>query len=256
MAGLEYYLGILTTIIVNKYFNESCTLILTDKFGPDIQISVPFTIFEHVDETALALGCQNIVIHNGEPDKMVVLLEDKIRNSSPRFNDRKYLISLRKDFQDFKNLYLLFHFVPNVVLVKYEIFKIKNCTFLEICNNFVFTFWTNNFVGVENNDDFYILDFWFSKNQTFLFNKKLYFDKIKNMEGRVLKMATFSYEPYAIVGKYSSFYSFHPLAAFFPVVGFSASCLAEWTFFDTVGSQLGYNVKNPLLYLSDHLLGG
>ncbi|KAI2473956.1 Ionotropic receptor 41a.3, partial [Diabrotica virgifera virgifera] len=50
-----------------------------------------------------------------------------------------------------------------------------------------------------NNCEKVLLDVWYSKNKSFVFDNNLYPDKLKNQMGRVLKLATMHYVPYNII---------------------------------------------------------
>ncbi|GLV36133.1 hypothetical protein CBL_08626 [Carabus blaptoides fortunei] len=96
------------------------------------------------------------------------------------------------------------HFVPDVLVVAFEIdlnVTEQQCLSIFYACSVTFRFITHRFVGISGNDDIIVLDYWFSNNMSFMMHNNLYPDKISNMEGRVFKMATFTYKPYAIVSK-------------------------------------------------------
>ncbi|XP_044265394.1 uncharacterized protein LOC123011819 [Tribolium madens] len=108
-----------------------------------------------------------------------------------RFNKRKFLIvpqNPSKNFEtDFFNLEQLY-FISDLLLV------------LPTNHDTIFDLKTHKYVGLSDNNEPVLIDRWFANNQSFLFGKNLYPNKLQNQLGRPLKMATFTYEPYSIIG--------------------------------------------------------
>lgn len=79
--------------------------------------------------------------------------------------------------------------------------NVKNIS--QINDDVVYELWTHEFGGPENNFRNPILvDVWFSKNYSFLYNNNLYPDKISDQKGKALKVAAITYPPYTVVGKF------------------------------------------------------
>ncbi|RZB40319.1 uncharacterized protein BDFB_007673, partial [Asbolus verrucosus] len=154
-------------------------------------------------------GCQNIIIYANKPVNIFVEFETQIRLNMERFNSRKFLIAPRivtenfeKDFFGLKQLNYVCDLLvlsPKSCSPNSEQLNIFNTTKEEI----VFELKTHKYVGTSNNNKPILLDKWFSKNQSFLFGRDLYPDKMTNQMGRPLKMTTFTYKPYAVIGNKS-----------------------------------------------------
>ncbi|KAK9892095.1 hypothetical protein WA026_018297 [Henosepilachna vigintioctopunctata] len=131
-------------------------------------------------------GCQGFLIDSLHPVEVFEQIEKQIRLSIVRFNFRRYLFIIRNDEKDIKIAFktdALTH-VADVLIINPR-------------NSDTFELWTHNFVASENMNELKLLDIFFAENKSFLFETNLYPDKLKNFEGRVLKITCFNYAPYA-----------------------------------------------------------
>ncbi|KAJ8981078.1 hypothetical protein NQ317_015301 [Molorchus minor] len=122
-------------------------------------------------------------------------LEREIRLTMERFNDRKYLILAGNGTED------------KVV----DVFKLKELDYISdllvVQENFEsvgsinsYNILTHKYFGAINNSDCILLDVWWPVNKTFMLGNNLFPNKLINQMGRALRIATFEYEPYSIIG--------------------------------------------------------
>lgn len=207
MSCIFYYLNILASVVVNKYFTDTCVFIATTHAQINLKNQLPVVnlkiddYFGDVLNQSLHFGCENILVQSSNLENNVKTVENLIKLSVGRFNKRKYLLLADERLSDNKqeSLFKFLHFVPDVLLVMPE----NMSEIIDGLCEINFSLHTNKYVGLDGNDDVIKLDTWFSKNESFLFDGNLYPDKISDMQGRVLKMATFNYKPYAVVGIFS-----------------------------------------------------
>lgn len=197
MSCITYWLNTLINIIAIKYLKNSCIFLSTTSLG---SISTnPVVKINEIDNNFLNFGCENIIIYENDTEKKINDFENQIKLAIQRYNHRKYLIFLQEYDENFQ-LYKSLHFVPNVLFVSPKIYEENETVIYKTCE-VTFILYTHMYSGLKGNDKIYVLDYWFSKNQSFLRDANLYPDKISNLRGRTMKMATFTYKPYAIVGK-------------------------------------------------------
>lgn len=198
---MHLLLDLLANLIILKYFqNSRCLLIFTDQ-GNSFEYSgnIPVINIEIENNTVHSeiifnyFGCQGIIMKTNSPVSMFKSFELEIRLGIERFNRRKFLVlpgvNMYENFTD--------------ILSTDEIMYVADLDVVEESNNAIDTFytiWTHSYVGTDSKTRV-TLDYWFLKNETFLFNINLYPDKLRNQMGRTLKIGTFHYEPYAVLGK-------------------------------------------------------
>lgn len=211
----NFHITILITFIINKYYqNERCLLIVTDS-GFDYKGKIPcvrIIVNNNFLDYSLIFnyfGCQSIIIYANNVTSLFVNFETEIRQRMERFNNRKYLIVPRNPLQDFEKKFFELnelYFITDLLLVLPT--KLKNVNKTESIG---FDLKTHRYVGSSDHNKPILVDKWFAHNQSFLFNENLYPDKIHNQHGRQLKMATFTYEPYSVIGKFhqSTFSNFN-----------------------------------------------
>lgn len=202
MSCLLNYLNMLANIIINKYFTDSCVLLLSQNHlnynstNSFVYINIDKNTKENINKS-LNFQCENIVLESENLMEQVELMEKLIKLSVQRYNTRKYLLLTEKRLEE-KQKFLLFQqlkLVPDVLVIMPDYAN----NFLNDCD-VKFTLLTHTYVGKTNNDDVVQIDAWYSQNRSFLKNEYLFPDKITDMQGRVIKFATFTYKPYAIVG--------------------------------------------------------
>lgn len=199
-------LDILTNIIIQEYFfMTGCLIIVTDPGNvfryngdkPVIHIQLEDS-YIHSDIFIHYLGCQGIIMKTNNPVSNFQNLENEIKVAKDRFNNRKFLLlpgnKLEENISD--------------ILTTDEIKFVADLNVLE--QNFIsdkeylFVIWTHSYIGNDNNNQV-VLDKWFPMNRSFLYKNNLYPNKLVNQMGRILRMATFYYEPYSVIGKYSQY---------------------------------------------------
>lgn len=212
------YLNLLIKIIITRYFAKNrCLFIINDDFNgvnidgniPIVNLKVNGDQFDY-DAFGKSFGCTGFVLRTNEVCKVFKKIETMVKHSNNRFNTRKYLIlPPSEDGYDYNEqiqcMYQLgeIDYVNNILIVtsKTSIIEDDSYKFLEFSNEISFDLHTHKYVGKHHNDTI-LLDRWFAINQTFLYNNNLYLDKLSDQEGRSLRMATFTYPPYSIPGRF------------------------------------------------------
>lgn len=213
---MNIYLDLLVNLIIQKYFLHSrCIIIFSEKFNnfnyigviPVLQINVqnkniPNDLIFHY------FGCKGIIISNNVPIWTFQMFEKLIKLNSERFNSRRYLIlpgsNSKENLTDILNVKELDHICNLIIIEEYNRranMKGSSKQYIMKQRHVMYTLWTHQYVGMKNNNKRIFLDFWYSKSKKFKFNNNLFPNKLLNQKGRGLKMATFQYEPYSIIGK-------------------------------------------------------
>lgn len=193
---LLYYLNLLTTLIVEKYFSNSCTMFITNNtinFLTNRDILSLNSNYGHSASTFFKFGCKNFVLLSNDTEKIIDFVENNVKFAEQRFNNRKYLILL-PDRND--TIEKIGNFVPDLLTVTVK----KIASSYNTCD-VIFALSTHKFVGLNGNNDMKLLDIWFSHNNSFLYGNDLFPNKLGNMELRQLKIATFNYTSYVVWGK-------------------------------------------------------
>lgn len=212
---MNYHLNFLANLIIQHYFLDSrCLIIFSDDSNafdccgsiPVVRINVQNT--SHYEDLIFHyFGCQGIILANNEPTWTLQLFEDLIKLNMERFNSRKYLILPGVDQQE--NLSDVFEvneltYISDLVVVEQSnrnnTTKYRGKQLLAGKENFTYNLWTHQYVGMESNKRI-LLDVWSSDTKKFEFKADLFPNKLLNQMGRELRMATFRYEPYSIIGK-------------------------------------------------------
>lgn len=216
--------NLLAIFILDNYFNDTgCLFVFTDNDCYDYQsfnyngqlalVNFKLMLNDSNNQSRLKhfFGCNGFLLESNRPSGLFQEVENAIKHSPARFNDRRYLIIPHDDnYSNDDALSLLqmdeIEYVDDLLMLlpdessplisksqnKYDHFWKGNA---EMCFDLV----THRFVSSEHNETVY-LDKWFANNQSFLHNHNLYPEKIKNQLGRALKLATFTYPPYTIPG--------------------------------------------------------
>lgn len=196
---MDIFVNILANLIIQKYLqNCHCLLIFTDLENsflysgnlPVINVEIQNNnirpeIFFHY------FGCQGIVVKTKKPVSFYKTFEKEIKLRKERFNERRFLFLPGNDMEE--NITDIFYSDEIMYVADLDIIE-------ENTNGSSFLIWTHSYVGHDIKHKI-LLDVWFSNNQTFLYNRDLYPDKLKDQMSRNLRMATFTYEPYSIIGK-------------------------------------------------------
>lgn len=203
MSEMDIWINILSNLIIKTYFQDSnCLFIFTDKenafqYVGDLPVVNVETKMSNLSPNIFLqhFGCHGIIIRSDHPVSQFKSFEREIKFAKERFNSRKFLLlpgnNMKENFSD--------------ILQCPELMYVADLDIVELTNNdngFIFTIWTHFYVGIKSEEK-KVLDVWFSNNSTFLYENNLYPDKLSNQMGRNIRMATFLYEPYSIVGKYT-----------------------------------------------------
>ncbi|XP_050515869.1 uncharacterized protein LOC114324953 [Diabrotica virgifera virgifera] len=203
------YLQALELIKRIVFVANRCILIVTDSENtfdyhgniPTIAIKPDRDDFNASNPFYGYYGCKNIIVKSDKPVSTFKFIEKEIRLSLERFHLRKYLIapgnSVMEDILDIFSTYEI-NYVTDIVVIEQNGFSSEITKFwysqLES-----YSLWTHKYMELDNNCEKVLLDVWYSKNKSFVFDNNLYPDKLKNQMGRVLKLATMHYVPYNII---------------------------------------------------------
>lgn len=200
---MDSFLDILANLVIQRYFLSSRCLLIFIDHGNNFSYSgsLPIVTMQvqldniHSDVFLHYFGCQGIVMKTNNPVVHFKSFEREIKLARDRFNTRKFLVlpgdNLEENLEDIFSTEEIMH-VADLDIID-EIIDIHEPNF---------SIWTHPYPGM-NLEKKFLLDKWFPKNRTFLYGSNLYPDKLKNQMGRKLRMATFPYEPYSVIGKCS-----------------------------------------------------
>ncbi|XP_077285106.1 putative glutamate receptor [Arctopsyche grandis] len=200
-------LNLLLNIIVNKYLLKTYCLTVLSKTHLDIIENIPIMRYDQTNISdpismssfilkSFDLGCSDFIILLDSPQEFLSIFDENIHLTNQRRGNRKlvFLPSFADQTSRDKLISILqestLSFVPDILLVLPACDAV-NCSDYDLA--------THKYVGTHGNGELVILDRWRSNNKTFARNTYLFPDKLTNMQGRVLKVATFSYKPYSII---------------------------------------------------------
>lgn len=211
-------LNVLSSMILSKYFLKNvCLFIITDNFnnfeydGRLPMVTIKLSNNQLNNYTFLSgFGCSGFVVQSDSPCELFPNIEQMIRYSDERFNERKYLILPGNNYKEANTMCMFeleeLKYVNNVVIIipKNEIAfddkSFKNPFSTSKHNYATFNLITHKFKGLIYNEIVF-LDKWFSKNESFMYNNNLFPDKITDQEGRAFRVTTITYAPYAVPGR-------------------------------------------------------
>ncbi|XP_071054383.1 glutamate receptor 1-like [Onthophagus taurus] len=189
---------LLNTLLLSYFNNTQCVFLVIDQ---ETGIENNWINFNH--------SCQGFIIFSDHPVDVFDNIERNMyidRESPYKFNKKKYifLLNQEEDLHLFNKSKYLNH-VPNVLfLTKKESYKKLNFdTF--ISSEINFTIFTHSYFGNEH--EIISLDTWSSTQNKFLFGRNLFFDKTTDLQGKIITLGAFTYNPYVIIGSnYSNSY--------------------------------------------------
>lgn len=195
------HISILTNLILTRYFNLSrCVVTLTNEILHLDSLETVTFVHLLVNDNKIPVdlffrrhGCQGFIIQTKNALEVFENLEYQMRHNSERFNNRRYLFlpssfGENREIEVFKSKDL--YFVTDILVLSNK----------EENSEVVYQFLTHKYVGKENHSEIIVLDEWFSNNGSFLKGNNLYPDKISNLQGRTIRIATFTYLPLTYVG--------------------------------------------------------
>ncbi|KAF7286800.1 hypothetical protein GWI33_004205 [Rhynchophorus ferrugineus] len=200
----------LSTIIKQYFLTTQCLFFLSDIDNViDVQTAVPTVQvrFHHrrfKDTTKVMFnnfGCQDFIIKSSHPLLVFRYIENEIKLHSERFNKRKYVF-LQGDINK-QNIMDIFEmkeieYVADLVVISRYMDAPVYPNILDK-SYIIYDIWTHKYTGDSTNREVLHLNKWFSWNRTFLCQKDIFPDKLRDQEGRIIHVAVFPYEPYVVI---------------------------------------------------------
>lgn len=203
---------VLLKFVISTYLQRSRCLIAFSNENFNLQLEIPFLTIKVINGTyprdvlLKSFGCEDMFIETNEPSKFLDDFEDLISKHKQRFTSRRYLFLSDRSDENFKRFFRnnnlkfildILYVIPRFTDSPSNVQKIG-----QMKDNVAYELWTHEFGGPENKFcKPRLVDVWFSKNSSFLYNNYLYPDKISDQNGKTIKVATITYPPYAVVGK-------------------------------------------------------
>lgn len=204
MLALEKLLG----IIIKKYLIKTYCLSIFSELTLNVVEDVPIMRFNDSDPSSMSsyimqsfdIGCSDFIIMMDTPSDFLSIYDENIHETNQRRPYRKIIFLPTSDDEEMRKELIsitqesALSFLPDLLLVLPACDSLpneSNCTKYDLG--------THKFVGVSGNNDLVILDSWNGDDNTFEKNANLFPDKISNMQGRKLNVATFTYKPYSIL---------------------------------------------------------
>lgn len=207
---LSDQLQILVNIIIQDYLIKTyCVTIITDDVT-DIfleKTDIPFLYYSSTSDEdtmqslilkSLDLGCSDFIINIDNPEIFVAQFEENIHLTNQRRGNRKLIFvpnehnpNSREELIQLLTIPAV-EFVPNILLI------LPFNKTSEGSNETSYELGTQKYLSNIDNSELIILDVWSSESRSFEKKANLFPDKVSNMQGRTIKMATFNYKPYSI----------------------------------------------------------
>ncbi|XP_015596404.1 glutamate receptor ionotropic, delta-1 isoform X2 [Cephus cinctus] len=198
-------------LIAQRFLNDTCLVVFSNN-GCAFKSVIPALYFDPYDtllenenmdsETykttylteILEIGCNGFVIQTKNPARQFVLLEETFVLVNNRGN-RKLIFLPLLEKSSFKNLdshsiveTRSANYVPNLIMVEPSV--TKN----------IFNLKTHYFGGTSNQSkEIIVLDTYNITSGKFLLDANLFPDKIKDLQGKILRAAVFHYMPYVVL---------------------------------------------------------
>lgn len=137
------------------------------------------------------------------PSDFLANFDENIHVTNQRRVDRKIIFLPTSDDDETRDELIAITQEPALTFITDILLVLPACNSLPNENNCTkYDLGTHRFLGPSGNNDLIILDSWDGSdgdNGTFENNANLFPDKISNLQGRELNVATFSYKPYSIL---------------------------------------------------------
>lgn len=204
-------ISILLHALVNQYLSDSyCLTLVLDK-PIDFNVNISYTYVDPVDSTVDDImnqllevsekGCSDYIVYMSDPQKFMAAFDRTNHLGNARRSNRKVIV-------------LPFSSDEGYVEKSLELFSAKESTFIAnmlvvLPNNEteinceLFDLVTHEFVRIYEDQPLY-LDQWDSCTQKFVKNVNLFPHDLKNLNGRVVRVACFTYKPYTLINLDSS----------------------------------------------------
>lgn len=191
-------------IIIEDFLSQSyCVTVVSDKFVNALSISTAMISIkpnsnENLAQPILAaseMGCSDYIIEMSQPENFMAAYEAVNHLGNARRSDKKIIFLQSENLNRSTLLNVLklkeTAYAPNVLLILPKETK-DDCIYFDLM--------THKYVGPDKQaHDSIMLDQWNSCTQTFKYNSNLFPNDIRNLHGKTLKVACFTYEPYVLL---------------------------------------------------------
>lgn len=197
---------LIVQILFKQYLNNSyCVTFMTENYMIDlidIPDSISLVVLNSTGDileatlSASEMGCSNYVVQMANPEKFITIFDKIVRLGNARKSDNK--IILLPPFRDenvSKQLKVLqfkeTSFISNLLIV-IPVNSNKECK--------TYDFITNEFIGYDfKTNKPILLDKWNSCTKEFKQKANLFPDKLKDLDGKTVKVACFHSYPFTIL---------------------------------------------------------
>lgn len=194
-------ISILLQALVNQYLSDSYCMTFVLEQPIDFNINVTFTSitpnYESVDNLTKQLlevsenGCSDYIVYMTDPKVFMAAVDQTSRFGNSRRSNRKIIIlPLSAD----KNLDLFSMkestFVANMLMVLPKEESSIQCDIYDLV--------THEFISIYDDQPLF-LDQWNSCTQMFSKNVNLFPHDLRDLHGRVVRVACFHYTPYSLI---------------------------------------------------------
>nr|QIJ45772.1 ionotropic receptor [Glyphodes pyloalis] len=196
---------ILLQTILRQYLNDSYCLTVVSEKPLDFSVNVSFTyiavkdgvvLFEELLEVS-DNGCSDYVVQIEQPKKFMDAFEMVTHKGNVRRGDKKIVILPYREDNETVTLMLDLlslketSFVANILLILPSLTR-QNCGYYDLV--------THKYVGPENEmSEPYFLNRWNTCDLQFENNATLFPHDMKNLQGKIVRVACFTYTPYVLL---------------------------------------------------------
>lgn len=198
-------LSILLQALINQYLSDSyCVTFVLDK-PIDFNVNITFTSItpniSTIDSLTIQLlevsenGCSDYLVYMSDPQVFMTAFDITTRSGNARRSNRKII-------------FLPFSSDENYVNRSLELFSMQESTFVAnillvlpgrvtaTCE--IYDLITHEFISLYKDQPLY-LDQWDSCTQKFTRNENLFPHNMENLNGRIVRVACFTYKPYSFL---------------------------------------------------------
>lgn len=198
------HLNFLLSTIVQQYLTPKCVILITDGLNPSLNIPLGTSLVNvdvngNLSKIFGNFGCQNFILNAQDFSRVFGEVEMALSRHRESFNERKYFVinySNRKVFIESKAV----NFVANLVVANVHTLWARKGLLQRNEEGIEVEFWTHPYSGTTGNNKPDLIDRWFSCNRSFLHGNAIFYDKTRNLQGRVVKVGVFDSWPYVILG--------------------------------------------------------
>lgn len=198
-------LEILLQMIFQEYLLHSRCLTFVTETALESNIAIiPCTYIKIENDTNLQdhilqvseMGCSDYIIQTTKPKEFLTAFEEVNHIAIVRRSDRKLIFLPTFEEDDNNDLLSILvskesYYVANILLVLEANSSSTECEIYDLV--------THKFEGITEVNSPVYLDQWNSCNMSFEKNANLFPHDMTNMRGRKLKVAAFTYKPYALL---------------------------------------------------------